>query len=99
MQLLVSEVKSYDGCTRVGTVEPRNTAVNIFNTQPVLRKEPNAFYAAKATAVDPKAQTVTCQDLLGADFTIGYDALVVATGSQVRLSDRPPGALSCKMYV
>ena len=67
---------------RVGTVECRSTAVNMFAIQPKLKEWPNVFYTGEAVAVDPTAKQITCKDALGGEYTVPYDVLAVATGSQ-----------------
>merc|ERR1719182_464946 len=68
--------------TTVGTLDFRSVAVSIRSLQPALGLEPNHFYTAKAKAVDPEAQTVTCVSDDGGEFEVQYDKLAIATGAQ-----------------
>ena len=68
--------------TTVGTLDFRSVAVSIRSLQPALGLEPNHFYTAKAKAVDPEAQTVTCVSDEGSEFEVQYDKLAIATGAQ-----------------
>lgn len=65
-----------------GTVETRSVAVPLTDIQPALRHPSNNYVPAKATAVDPVAQVVRCESLDGITFSVGYDFLAIATGSQ-----------------
>ena len=67
----------------VGTVEPRGTALPLMEIQKALREPQNYYFSAKATAIDSDSRTVQCIDELGIKFSCSYDALAIATGSQV----------------
>lgn len=67
----------------VGTVEPRSTAVPLVELQKALRQPQNYYFNAKATSIDVEERAVECCDLTGINFTCRYDALAIATGSQV----------------
>ena len=45
----------------------------------------NKYYAADAVAVDPLDRKVSCVELDGRTFDVGFDLLAIATGSQGRL--------------
>ena len=67
----------------VGTLEFRSVAVSIMSLQKHLREPQNNYFLASAQNVDPEKKVVHCKDEEGKEFSVSYDKLVVATGSQV----------------
>ena len=67
----------------VGTLEFRSVAVSIMSLQKHLKEPQNNYFLASAQNVDPEKKVVHCKDEEGKEFSVSYDKLVVATGSQV----------------
>lgn len=67
----------------VGTLEFRSVAVPVMSLQKYLKEPQNKYYLASAENVDPEKKTVACKDEDGLEFSVPYDKLVIATGSQV----------------
>lgn len=77
--------------TCVGTLEFRSVAEPVRKIQPALSLSPDSFYLpARCTAIDPEKHEVHCITVLddmatgktGAEFTVAYDKLVIATGAE-----------------
>ncbi|KAL3148596.1 hypothetical protein ABBQ38_014024 [Trebouxia sp. C0009 RCD-2024] len=66
----------------VGTLEFRSVAVSIMSLQKHLKEPQNNYFLASAQNVDPEKKVVHCKDEEGKEFSVPYDKLVVATGSQ-----------------
>ena len=67
----------------VGTLGLRSVAVPITALQKRLTEPQNKYIMASAQNVDPDKKIVECKDEDGLEFSVAYDKLVVATGSQV----------------
>jgi len=57
--------------------------------QPALKQPGNNCVVAKALSVKPVQRLVECRSEDGVDFSVRYDKLVIATGSQVRSCGDP----------
>lgn len=53
------------------------------DVQPKLKSDPHHLFIASALDVDPNAKQVRFQDSAGSKFSLAYDVLAIATGSQV----------------
>lgn len=69
----------------VGTLDFRSVAVPIMALQKHLKEAQNDHFLASAQSVDANKKEVFCKDDDGLEFTVKYDKLVIATGSQVSL--------------
>lgn len=70
----------------VGTLEFRSVAVPVMSLQKYLKEPQNNYFLGSAQNVDPDQKTVHCKDEDGLEYSVKYDRLVIATGSQVRAS-------------
>ena len=75
----------------VGTLEFRSVAVPVMSLQKHLKEPQNNYLLGSAQNVDPDKKTVQCKAEDGTEFTVSYDKLVVATGSQVITSNALEG--------
>ena len=69
----------------VGTLEFRSVAVPVMSLQKHLKEPQNNYLLASAQNVDPEKKIVQCKAEDGIEFSVSYDKLVIATGSQVTL--------------
>ena len=67
----------------VGTLEFRSVAVPVMSLQKHLNDPQNYYFLGSAQNVDPEKRIVQCEAEDGTEFSVSYDKLVVATGSQV----------------
>ena len=67
----------------VGTLEFRSVAVPVMSLQKHLKEPQNNYLLGSAQNVDPEKKTVQCEAEDGTEFSVSYDKLVIATGSQV----------------
>lgn len=58
-------------------------AVPVMSLQKHLKEPQNNYLLGSAQNIDPKTKTVQCKAEDGAEFSVSYDKLVIATGSQV----------------
>lgn len=68
----------------VGTLDLRSVAVSVMSLQKRLKDPSNNYLLGSAQNVDPAKKTVHCKDEDGTTFSVEYDKLVIATGSQVK---------------
>ena len=83
----------------VGTLEFRSVAVPVMSLQKYLKEPQNKYYLASAENVDPEKKTVACKDEDGLEFSVPYDKLVIATGSQVTPGKPCQQQLSCSQFL
>ena len=69
----------------VGTLEFRSVAVPVMSLQKHLKEPENNYLLASADNVDPEQKIVHCKAEDGVEFSVPYDKLVIATGSQVMI--------------